>query len=67
MAPIALLTITGRRDPLLCVSPLDFFLADLREFFLALVGAEVKGGVIDIWPVKPFETVIVIKGNTNKM
>ena len=39
----------------------------LREFFLALVGAWVKGGVINIWPVKPFETVIVIKGYTNKI
>jgi hypothetical protein len=38
-----------------------------REFFLALVGAWVKGGVINIWPVKPFETVIVIKGYTNKI
>ena len=36
-------------------------------FFLALVGAWVKGGVINIWPVKPFETVMVIKGYTNKM
>ena len=34
----------------------------LREFFLALVGAWVKGGVINIWPVKPFEAVMVIKG-----
>ena len=23
------------------------------------------GGVIDIWPVKPFETVMVMKGYTN--
>ena len=34
---------------------------------LALVGAWVKGGVINIWPVKPFETVMVIMGYTNKM
>ena len=27
----------------------------------------VGGGVINIWPVKPFETVIVIKGYTNNM
>ena len=26
----------------------------------------VEDSVIDIWPVKPFETVIVIKGYTNK-
>ena len=39
----------------------------LREFFLALVGAWVKGGVINIWPVKPFETLMVIKGYTNKI
>ena len=36
-------------------------------FFLALVGDWVKGGVINIWPVKPFETVMVIKGYTNKI
>ena len=52
IAPIALLTISGRRDHLLCV----------WEFFLALVGPWVKGGVINIWPVKPFETVVVIRG-----
>ena len=56
MAPMALLTIPGRRDPLLYYFSLDFFLADLREFFLAFVGAWVKGGVINIWPVSPFET-----------
>ena len=39
----------------------------LREHFLALWGARVRGGVIHIWPVKPFETVPVIKGNTNKI
>jgi hypothetical protein len=38
-----------------------------REFFLALVGAWVKGGVKNMWPVKPFETVMVIKGYTNKI
>ena len=26
-----------------------------------------KGGVTNIWPVKPFETVMVIKGYTNKI
>ena len=29
--------------------------------------AWVKGAVIDIWPVKPFETVMVITGYTNKI
>ena len=67
VAPIAHLTIPGRRDPLHCVSSQDFFLADSREFFLARVGAWVKGGVTNIWPVKPFETVMVIKGYTNKI
>jgi len=67
MAPIALLTIPGRRDPLLCVSSQDFFLDNSREFFLALVEAWVKGGVIHSLPVKPFETVMVIKGYTNKI
>jgi hypothetical protein len=43
MAPIALLTIPGRRDPLPCVSSQDFFLVNSREFFLALMGAWVKG------------------------
>jgi hypothetical protein len=38
-----------------------------REFFLANVGAWVKGGAMNIWPVKPFETVMVIKGYTNKI
>ena len=38
-----------------------------REFSLALVGAWVKGGVVNIWPDKPFETVMVIKGYTNKI
>ena len=57
VAPIALLTIPGRRDLLLCVSSQDFF----------RVGAWVKGGVTNIWPVKPFETVMVIKGYINKI
>ena len=66
IAPIALLTIAGRRDPLLSVSSQDFFLADLRDFLLALLGAWVKGGVINTWPVKHFETVMVIKGYPKK-
>ena len=36
-----------------------------REFFLARLGACVKGDVMNIWPVKPFETVMVIKGYIN--
>ena len=38
-----------------------------REFFLALFGGLGQGGVINILPVKPFETVMVIKGYTNKI
>ena len=34
----------------------------LREFFLEGLG---QGGVTNILPVKPFETVMVIKGYTN--
>ena len=30
------------------------------------MGDWVKGGVINIWPVKPLEIVMVIKGYTNK-
>ena len=62
MAPIALLIIPGRRDPSLCVPPQDFFLVN---YFLALSGARVRGGDINIMPVKPSETVPVIKGYTN--
>ena len=29
--------------------------------------AWVSGGFIDIWPVKPFETVMGIKGYTNRI
>ena len=36
----------------------------LREFFLEGLG---QGGVTNILPVKPFETVMVIKGYTNKI
>ena len=36
----------------------------LREFFLAHLGATVRGGVINIWPAKSFETVPVIQTNT---
>jgi hypothetical protein len=32
--------------------------------FLALLGARFRGGIINIWPVKPFETVPVIQGYT---
>ena len=32
------------------------------RFLPALVGAWVKGGVINIWPIEPFETLMGIKG-----
>ena len=31
------------------------------------MGARVRGGVINTRPVKPFETVMVMKGYTNKI
>ena len=63
MAPIAILTIPVRRDPQTSVFLLKIssLLIKEEEFFLALWGARVRGGVISIWPVKPFETVPVIK------
>ena len=36
------------------------------SFFLPLRGLGL-GGVVNVWPVKPFETVTLIKGCTNKM
>ena len=30
-------------------------------------GVRVRGGVVNVWFVKPFETVPVIKGYTNKI
>ena len=56
MAPIALLIIPGRRDPSLCV-PSQGFLKKICIFFKSLA----------LWLVKPFETVTVIKGYTNKI
>ena len=44
-----------------------FFKISSLLFFLALVRAWVKGGVITIWPVKPFENVMMIKGYKNKI
>ena len=41
-----------------------FYILILRDFFLALWGVRVRG-VINIWRVKPFETVPVIKGYIN--
>ena len=67
VAPIALLTIPGRRDPLLCVSSQDFFHADFKGVISCPCGGMGKGVVINIWPVKPFEAVMVIKGYTNKI
>jgi hypothetical protein len=65
VAPIALLTSPGRRDPLQRVSSQDFFLADFKRVFSCPCGGRGKGGVANIWPVKPFETVMVNKGYTN--
>ena len=59
MAPIVLLTIPGRRDPPRCVNSHDLF---LDKPFHALG----FGDVMNTWPVKPFETVTVLKGYANK-
>ena len=39
----------------------------LIKFFLVLFGGLGQGSVIHILPVKPFETVMEIKGFTNKI
>ena len=57
MAPIALLNRPWKEG-----SSSRFLPCWLREFFLALWG---EGAVVNIWPVKPFETVPVIKVYTN--
>ena len=59
MAPNALQTIPGRRGYFSY-----YFLANSGSFFLPSGG---QGGVINKWPVEPFETVPVIKGDTNKV
>ena len=66
MTAIALLVIPGSRDPPACVPPLDFFLANEGSSFLPSweLGS---GGVIHIRPVRPFETVPMIKGDTNNI
>ena len=46
---------------------LKIFSLLIKSFFLPSYEGWGRGGVIDIWPVKPFETVPVIKGYTNKM
>ena len=70
MAPIALLT------PSLEIVPGIVHSAVLPKSSSSLikgviscscVGAWSQGGVINIFPVKPFETVMVIKGRTNKI
>ena len=67
MAAIALLNIPGSRAPPLCVPSPDFFLANKGSFFCPL-GSRVRGGgVINIWSVKPFETLSDIKGYKNKI
>jgi hypothetical protein len=50
MAPIAFLTIPGRRDP--------------HSAVLLQITSLGQGGVINIWPVETFETLPVIKGYT---
>ena len=40
---------------------------EASKVFLALFGGLGQGGVINILPVKPFESVMVIKGYTNKI
>jgi hypothetical protein len=44
---IALLIIPGGRDPELCVVPQDF-LQEGKTFFFALLGARVRGRVINM-------------------
>ena len=64
MAPITLLTIPGRSDPSLCL-PSQGFLPD-NEASLSWLGEGLGlGGSRLFWPVKPFETLPVIKGYTN--
>ena len=41
------------------------FLTDEVSLFLLFLGAWGQGGVRNMLPVKPFETVMVIKGCTN--
>ena len=67
VAPIAFLTIPGKRD-----SPPHTFLPKISSLLIKGVfscpcGGLGQGVFINIWPVKPFETVIVIKGYTNKI
>ena len=64
MAPDAILTIPGRRNPQLCVPSED------TSMVIQGVSPGPRGGlclavVFNIWPVKPFETVTGIKGYTN--
>ena len=40
MAPDALLTVPGRRDPLLCVSSQDFFLSNFKGVFSCPCGGQ---------------------------
>ena len=67
MAAVALLTVPGRRDPSLSLCSLSRVLpGSLREFFLDLWGARVRA-CYNVWPVKPFETVTVIKSHTDNI
>jgi hypothetical protein len=67
MTPIALLMIPGWRDPRFCVPSQEFYLAYYIYLFFLPSGGLESEEVINIWPVKPFETAPVIKGYTNKI
>ena len=66
MAPFALLIITGRRDPPLCVPSLDFFLVNGGSFFYFFLPSNQGSGGCHTCThtVQPFETVPVVKGYT---
>ena len=61
MAPIALLPSLEEGIPYY------MFLLKISSLLIHGVFSWVKGGVINIWLVKPFETVMVNKGCTNKI
>ena len=47
--------------------PSQGFFLIIQGVFSCPPGGLGLGGVVNVWPVKPFETVTVIKGCTNKM
>ena len=57
------LTVPGRRYPKLCPPSQDVF-HDIGGPLIVL-GGYGEWGEINVWPVKPFGTVTVIKGYTN--